>query len=357
VAALGARLVRAGGRAVGAAIAVIALGVGASHAVEPPKPVKDVGPERLEILRGSERGQMPLYASKPWGAVDPAVTRAVIIVHGLARNAGDYFRYAMDALGRSGAADAASLVLAPQFLADDDIAARALPASMLRWHWDEWSGGGVAHGPIPLSSYAAVDALLAGLADRTRLPKLQTVVLAGYSAGGQVVQRYAAVGEGEGPLAAAGVHVRYVVGSPSTYVYFSPERPRADGSLGAFAGAAACPRFDRWKYGLAGGLPDYVRLAPAALERRYAGRDVVYLLGTADTDPHHPALDVSCAAEAQGPSRYQRGLAYVAVMRERNPDGFAQRQWSIPGVAHDGRAVLNSACGLAALFDTPGCGG
>jgi hypothetical protein len=340
-----------------AAVLLLLLGAGPSGAVEPPKPVKEIGPERLAIVRGGESGVMPLYASKAWGVAQPAVTRAVIIVHGLSRNAGDYFRYAMDALKRSGAADAVTLVLAPQFLADDDIAARSLPNAMLRWHWDQWSGGGAAHGPIPLSSYAAVDALLAALADRALLPKLDAVVLAGFSAGGQVVQRYAVVGEGEARLAAAGVHLRYVVGSPSTYVYFSPERPDADGRLGPFAGAAACPRFDQWKYGLSGGLPDYVRLAPDALERRYAARDVVYLLGTADTDPHHPALDVSCAAEAQGPSRYQRGLAYFAVLRQRNPQGFQQRLWSIPGVAHDGRAVLNAPCGLAALFDTPGCGG
>jgi hypothetical protein len=57
-----------------------------------------------------------------------------------------------------------------------------------------------------------------------------------------------------------------------------------------------------------GERPAYLAEAtPAALEQRYVEREVIYLLGTLDTNPEHPALDKSCMAEAQGPYRYARG--------------------------------------------------
>ena len=54
------------------------------------------------------------------------------------------------------------------------------------------------------------------LADRSRQPNLRTVVLAGFSGGGQLVQRYAAVGRVGDTLANRGIALRYVVGSPSS---------------------------------------------------------------------------------------------------------------------------------------------
>src|SRR5450830_1216678 len=167
--------------------------------------------------------------------------------------------------------------------------------------------------------------------------------VAAHSGGAQVVQRYAVVGQGEGRL--PGVAVRYVVANPSSYLYFHPERPVP-------AVAATCPGVDHWKYGWTD-APGYARqLSPAAYEARYLQRDVLYLLGSADTNPQHPALDKSCAAEAQGPYRYARGHAYVDELRQRHP-GLTQRQFDVPGVGHDGDAMLGSACGQAALFDAP----
>jgi hypothetical protein len=51
------------------------------------------------------------------------------------------------------------------------------------------------------------------------------------------------------------------------------------------------------------------------LERRYVGRDVVYLLGTADNNPNHWELDKSCAGEAEGADRYTRGVIFFAICR------------------------------------------
>ena len=73
--------------------------------------------------------------------------------------------------------------------------------------------------------------MLATLADRARFPNLTTVVLIGHSGGGQLLNRYAIVGKSATTL--AGIHVRYVIANPSSYFYFSDDRPQQDGSFAA----------------------------------------------------------------------------------------------------------------------------
>lgn len=305
------------------------------------QPVKTVAPNTMTVHGPTGTGVLRLYLSRDWSHPLPEITRAVIVLHGRLRDADVYYRSAQAALAASGQG-ASTLLVAPQFLAARDLAAHDLPATTLHWGLIAWEGGGDAQGPAPLSSFDALDAIVKRLGDRRIFPHLAHIVIAGHSGGGQVVQRYAVLARSIGRIAP-----RYVVANPSSYAYFSADRPEP-------VDAAACPRFNRWKYGLED-LPRYAGDArPAALERAYVARDVIYLLGTADTDPHHPALDKSCMAEAQGAYRLARGEAYVAYLKRRHPD-LRQRLWTVPGVGHDGDKMLTSACGLAALFDTPGC--
>jgi hypothetical protein len=313
--------------------------------VPAPPPVALVVDGRLAV----GDAQLPVLTSQDWSQPLPGVRRAVIVVHGYERNAADYARNMM-ALGPP----ADTLVIAPQFLAVEDIAAHRLPDAVLRWDREDWLDGNPAKGPAPLSAFDGFDAIFTKLAERADFPSLSQIVLAGFSAGGQVVQRYAEVGKGEGA-----VPLRYIVGSPGTYAYFGDERPLPDGNFGAFSDAAICPDFNRWKFGFAGDLPPYVAEAAKAgipaLERRYAARDVVYLAGGNDTDPNHRLLNKTCAAEAQGPTRLARMQYFVADVKRRDADILKQRMWVIDGVAHNEAKVFGSACGRAALFGEPGC--
>jgi len=104
-------------------------------------------------------------------------------------------------------------------------------------------------------------------------------------------------------------------------------------------------------------LPPYVAGQDMeALKQTYAKRQVMYLLGTEDINPNHPALDKSCMAEAQGPDRYARGHAYFQILQARYGSALHQALHDVPGIGHDGDRMLTSTCGLAALFDLPGCG-
>lgn len=297
-----------------------------------------LGDRRLHLAGGD----VPVFATDAWDG--GTVQRAVVVVHGLGRNAAGYFA----ALQRARtAAGAQALLAAPHFLAASDPGG----GDLLRWHDGDWMAGLPASTPAPVSSFEVLDVLLARLSDRTRFPALTDIVLIGHSAGAQMVQRYVAAGRGP----RAGLHIRYVVANPSSYLWFGPERPGPDGKPAAFAGAAACPGWDRWKYGLAGGLPPYVTDDPATLEARYVSREVVYLLGEEDTDPAQRDLDRSCAGQAEGPNRFARGHAFLAQMAARHPALPMQSMHEVAGVAHQGARMINSACGLAALFDATGC--
>jgi pimeloyl-ACP methyl ester carboxylesterase len=264
--------------------------------------------------------------------------RALIIVHGVLRNADLYYQTGVLAVNKARAAHV--LVIAPQFLEQRDLAGQAVSAQTLRWD-DRWPGGSPALAPVPLSSYAVFDAMIARLSDRRRFPAMREIVIAGHSAGGQIVQRYAVVGRGPDLLAPSPVKLHLIVANPSSYFYFGSWRPVPQKN---------CPSFDRWRYGLRG-APAYVSGTEAALERRYVMRRVTYLLGTADTNRAEWDLDRTCAGEAQGAFRFVRGKNYIAYLKRRHPGGTSQDFGFVKGVPHDNRRMFTSLCGAAILFD------
>ncbi|WEK09300.1 MAG: alpha/beta hydrolase [Candidatus Pseudomonas colombiensis] len=300
--------------------------------------VKVISPERLAV----DGGQLALGLSQDWRQPLLEVQRALIIVHGRLRNAQTYLHSGERAAEQAGQR-ATTLVIAPQLLNQDDIARHHLPDALLHWKGNDWMAGAPSSGPVTLSSYAALDAILQRLSDRKRYPALKQVVIAGHSGGAQVVQRYALLTGEHAELKQAGIGLRYVIANPSSYAYFDAWRP-------VQVVKDNCPGFNDWKYGLQR-LPAYAAGHSAReLEQRYVQRDITYLLGQQDIDPQHPALDKGCAAEAQGAYRLIRGHNYFDYLRQRHPQGLMQRVVEVPGVGHDGDKMLTSPEGQAALF-------
>ncbi len=308
-----------------------------------------VASQTFRVSTAHGPASVPFLISLDWSQPQPRISRAVIVFHGVGRDVNGYYRTVQDAAERADAASRDTIFIAPQFLDEEDIREHHLGKDMLRWRRVAWEAGAPAAAPSPISSYEVVDDLLTRLADRSLFPNLKTVVLAGHSGGGQLVQRYAVAGKAAAGLESAGIHIRYVIANPSSYLYFSDGRPAA--------GGVRCRDFDHWKYGPVD-PPAYVKDGESTWPQReasYAQRDVIYLLGTADIDPHERDLDVSCAAETQGPTRFVRGRAYFAYLHARHPAGWNQRMWFVPGVPHSARQMFTSACGVSALFDAGAC--
>jgi len=278
-------------------------------------------------------------------------SRAVVLVHGVRRNADDYFETGLQLLSKAGLDGRDNLLLSLNFLtAEDRRAAKDMPL----WARDKWMHGTASEqGRSGIEAFAVLDDVLAYLADRKRFPALKEVVLIGHSAGGQLMQRYAVLGQGDAQPAGQGIAVRYVISSPSSYVYLDGNRVQA-GTVGP-ASAADCPDYNRYRYGLEVAPPYLTQqhLSAEQLFRRYAARDVTFMVGEHDNDPGHRVLDRSCAATLQGSNRLERQLNYLRY------EAFLSRQWgvaihhpqiTVAGVGHDAARLLTRGVVVERLF-------
>lgn len=145
---------------------------------------------------------------------------------------------------------------------------------------DDWRGGGDAVGQS-FSSFDVVDRIFSVFADAKRYPSLKRVVLTGFSAGGQFVCRYVAVGKG---AVRPGVTLDYVAMSPSTEFRFEPET--------------------KWHYGLKGRPRYSAGLPNEQIMSNLSARRVWW--GCGEKDVTSRSLDVAPEAMAQGANRLLR---------------------------------------------------
>ncbi|WP_263376296.1 hypothetical protein [Granulicella aggregans] len=325
------------------------------------KPVRVVADRAVPVTLAGGSALLPVNMTLDGRNIDlshvqPSVTRVIILFHGLKRNVETTNTAGLDAIADAGPERQTTLLIVPQFLEQVDIDAHHLPGNILRWAPEAWMNGADAIN-APVSTFTAIDSLLALVANRAVFPNLKTVIVAGHSAGGQLTQRYAVATHGNDSLTRNGVHLRFVIANRSSLVYFSPERPVLS-NLSEFTFAipsATCSgKYNHWKYGLVDPPPYLASEDLSQLESHYIARDIIYLLGTADNDPNHPELDKSCPGELEGPYRFYRGKAYFRYLQGRHHD-LTQQLWTVPGVAHDSAKMFGSVCGLAALFDSGSC--
>jgi hypothetical protein len=292
--------------------------------------------------------KFPVYRNAPLSG-SPQITNAVVVVHGIQRNANSYFAGMMAAALSSHVEDH-TMVVAPWFQTAQDHPGTYGP------YWVDqppkradapgWMQGDSAVRPANLSSFAVMDDLLATLADARRFPNLRSITVAGHSAGGQFVQRYAVFGLTADRLSR--VKINYVAANPSSFVYFDPMRPTADGTRFAVPPAADCPGYDSYKYGMTGRTGYVATLAPAAALNQYLQRRVTIVNGADDTFDNGDE-DTTCAALLQGPHRSARGAFYLAYIRLRHASALHDRV-VVPDVGHDQAAIFSSKVVAPFLF-------
>ncbi len=312
--------------------------------------------QTVELGKPGHRYKMPVYANRKLGSDDLRdIKHVIVVIHGVKRDADRYYETIDELLTRNPQRARDTLILAPRYSGSIDSGFGGMAA----WRKASWEDGEdsvqAAGRPAPVSAFQVLDDLLRSLDDRKRLPALAGIVLAGHSAGAQLVQRYAVLNNVDGPLRRDGLTLRYVVANPSSYLYLTNERPRADGKGYAPYERGICPTYNQYKYGT-DKLPSYARETDESrLFVRYAARDVTYLLGGADNNPEHRLLDKTCGAEAQGATRLARGTGYaqyeyVLASRGAKPVPLHRHAYEVSGVGHDNKGMFGSVCGTRALL-------
>ena len=177
---------------------------------------------------------------------------------------------------------------------------------------DDWRGGGDANGTT-LSSFDVIDRIFDELSDTNRFPRLRRVVLAGFSAGGQFVGRYAAVGKGQ---VRKGVELEYMALAPSTEL-------RLDDDI-------------VWHYGLKD-RPRYSRnLTREQIYANLSSRRVWRACGVNDTKGRpYTSLDSCPEAIRQGENRFVRFRNFEEYLK-----GFPEWKrmvsfYAIPEIGHE----------------------
>lgn len=287
---------------------------------------------------------------------------ALVVMHGHPRDAVKTLQAAIDAAQAAGAGGD-TLLAAPLFQVPEKLAVHCHSAGLPQpqdgdalWRCGSWIEGGLDNAG-KTGSFNAMDNLLADM--KRRWPSLQTITVAGFSAGAQFVQHY--VGFAHPP---GGVRLRYVAADPGSWLYFDNLRPQPTygGSCGSETAcrfrwqtlnAGQCPQANRWKYGLEA-LPAHLQRTADAARGRYAAADISYLAAAGDTGTapgaYYRILDKSCAAQLQGPYRLQRALAYADYDRRYLASDKPHRLTVVPGCGHNVACVFPAPAARQALF-------
>jgi hypothetical protein len=303
--------------------------------------VADAPVRQILHFGGAASYDFAVYANSSLKQVPVTAVRAVVLVHGVKRNADDYFQVGLQLLNVAQLSATETLLLAPSFMTlNDSGASSAMPL----WRGASWNQGAASvYGVKAVSSFQVLDDMVRYLADRQRFPALREIVMIGHSAGAQLMQRYAVVNDMDGFLQQAGLAMRYVISSPSSYVYFDANRP--DGDHFVVPSGMGCPGYNHYRYGI-DNPPDYLKrqgLSGRQLFQRYAARNIIYMVGARDDNAHHRFLDKSCGAGMQGVARVERQLNFVRYER------FLSEKWKIP-VKHSQFQVSGAAHEAGRLF-------
>lgn len=335
----------------------------------------------------------------------PEVEVGIIVHHGAGRNGYEYLCYMSNAVRAAtgvapdGSPSSRFVVVAPQVYELSDYGLNT--SKMIYWDEDgldddgpdalngqhdwKWGGDSTRDLPAGISTFAVLDTFIEMMSDKSVYPNLRSIVVAGHSAGGQLIQRYAlfnrvdAVG-GWAQTAENTPIIDYVVANPSSEAYLDGRRAVNDiksrncenlcnnSTLLEYKFAfevpdkslSECPAsYDYYGYGLDPSIP--LPSYPSTTGRsqaiaQYGSRSVTYLAGLSDVcdhtfmvdnacveecDPDDGGLDTSCEGEVQGPCRLARLLAYkqyVNVFYGKETHELL----TVPYVGHSGCGMFQS---------------
>ena len=333
---------------------VLALGLALQASIAFAAPEK--AQPKIQVISLASAGasyNFAVYSGVDLNRANASIRRAVIFQHGIRRDADRYFSVGMHSFAAAQLDVTETMLLAPAFLtASDKLVDDRIPL----WRGDNWMQcQASAGGPVTVNSCAVLDDIARYITTGDRFPSLKEIIFIGHSAGAQLMQRYAVLNNAEDALRKAGISVRYVISSPSSYLYLDGNRPEGDGF--AAVNSILCPGYNNFRYG-PDNMVDYGQGHDGEqLFKRYAARDVIYLVGAQDNNPNHRVLDKSCGAALQGTDRLDRQRNYLRY------EQFLARKWrtpvkrehvEVPGTGHEAAGIFESGAVAAKIFRTAG---
>ena len=294
--------------------------------------------ERYDLSGGGNR-KIFYYAEHKLPKYSPEIEYAVIMIHGAKGGGYD----CAGALRNSLAAHPDGkkvLCIAPSFYTQKTCQKPDIATAML-WK-NNWRGGGYAINGSGISSFVVIDRINALLVNRKFYPNLKHILICGFSAGGQFVNRYLATAKLPN---SSKVQFSFGVGAPSIYLYIDARRMTNNGFR---IPKSAPPDYNSWYFGLENRYAYAQKISEKTIRRNLSQRYALYLCGTEDTGEE--LLNVTPAALMQGKNRIERFRIYEKYV-SRFPDWKAKVKFrEMPGQGHTGKVYLQSPDFMALVF-------
>lgn len=306
--------------------------------------------------------EFPYETSHDLSVFNEDITRVVFVIHGLDNTNPNFMLNATlnaAALCTPNATNY-TVIITPQFL-ESHLVWEFTPSNIIYWNSPYWGSDDAGYGYRPrrrvrVSSYSVMDELVLRIAmlKRSVYPNLQQIVIAGHSAGGQFVNRYAALSPHVDYVSRLQIKTRFVPMNPSSYVYMNGTRVVDSRGLVFDTPVDPPAGYNHYGYGLSN-LSAYAYAGSVGSIRtilvKMVNRQVCYMVGENDTTTS--GLDVSDAAMLQGKTRCERGVFYFRHLQHVFGERIRKLQSLsvVPSVGHSYPKMSASDAGLRNLFD------
>ncbi|TXN36774.1 hypothetical protein FVB32_00370 [Flagellimonas hymeniacidonis] len=334
----------------------ITVTFGLTVVIDPTDPEDFIGDKKFTFGVETSTFKIPYFSNREdvRDTDNNDITTAVIAVHGSGRNANGQFESISGAAQMENINLDTLLLIAPQFVGDEEIGQFSLDEEHLFWGGTEWRTGEDSE-EQDTSSFTVMDSLMVTL---SKYPNLKKIVLTGHSAGGQFTARYAASSPIADDLDALDIDVSFVVNNPGTYTYMDDKR-KVLGTDNTFAIPAGfviedCPDYNEYRFGLEN-LPPYLdEVGADGIRDRLPQRKVTYLIGQNDNDTSEEATSINtrCDALLQGLDRFERATNYFDHLLDFYGPAIMDNQkiHVVPGVGHSSSGMYQSEIGRENIF-------
>jgi hypothetical protein len=300
------------------------------------------------------------------------IRRAVIVIHGARNDPWNYHAAMIQALQLVEDTEITLdtvAITAPYYPNDDDAGTgfpynadgttpeEKYPSPALVWYNDEWSGGANNEWPPDtrtVSSFDTLDQIIQWYANKDIFPNINQIIVSGHSMGGQMVNRFAAVGK-TGAQLGIDTPVSYWIGDPNSLIWFSTTRPLSTGKCAS--------EYDDYRegftnydtYGSDFSTPmtyntDLVAAGRTALYENYKNRTIAYARALKDKGDYNP--DNECAQYTTGAERNERFFEFIQHFPVSCPDPTGPCQTvDLVNSTHDAPTMFQDVSGRARLFE------
>ena len=258
---------------------------------------------------------------------------AVIVVHGLNRNADDYFNY-MSASLRDQSLEETTVLISPFFKNNADA-----EDNDLYWDNSNWREGQPSNNSsLNISSFEVIDLIIDQLADTEHFPVLENILITGHSSGALFTHVYTAGNKAK----AKHPSINFYFGVANSQYFYYPDDVRYNTASTTFTAPSSCSNYNHWPLGFVNAASYTDDVSKTVIDEQFIDADLTYFLGTNDISTTGSLNTADCSAVLLGEHRLDRGERMYQFLETFYSNHHHQKQL-INNVGHNAQSMYSSS--------------